>query len=406
MLFRALRPSQVGIEKRSVPPVARGASRIDLSSVPAFSRAPIGLYPKLEVQQPGNALEVEADEVAGEVVDERKDSVADGVVDDAGGDDIAEGVMRAPADEGRSEAPPVVPSIVHDVLRQSGNALESSTREFMEQRIGHDFSRVRVHTDTAAAESAHALHARAYTVGRDVVFAAGQFAPDTTAGKTLLAHELTHVVQQRMGEPAVQRQDDKAKGTKKSTKKAPKKPKDATGLTISGVVAAGDPLSAATIADVNKAAKTTPSQFRHYVAYADVVKVGGSLAWRANNPGNLRGAPTKIASVPGAGGKFAVFASMADGRAAQKSLYLNTYGEQTVRAAIKHLTPPSENDTAGYLKALEKAGVKLDDTVKSQIDTLMSAVELNEGMIEGTLVPRTAAPAPAPSAPSPGQKGP
>jgi hypothetical protein len=55
---------------------------------------------------------------------------------------------------------------------------------------------------------------------------------------------------------------------------------------------------------------------------------------------------------------------------------------------------------------LEKAGVKLDDTVKSQIDTLMSAVELNEGMIEGTLVPRTAAPAPAPSAPSPGQKGP
>jgi sarcosine oxidase delta subunit len=67
----------------------------------------------------------------------------------------------------------------------------------MGQRFGHDFSHVRVHTDGRAAESARTVHARAYTVGRDVVFGSGQFAPGTAAGGRLLAHELAHTVQQR-----------------------------------------------------------------------------------------------------------------------------------------------------------------------------------------------------------------
>jgi hypothetical protein len=69
----------------------------------------------------------------------------------------------------------------------------------MEERFGHDFSRVRVHTDAEAAESAQILNARAYTVGRDVVFAAGEYAPHDDLGRRLLAHELTHVVQQSSG---------------------------------------------------------------------------------------------------------------------------------------------------------------------------------------------------------------
>jgi hypothetical protein len=67
----------------------------------------------------------------------------------------------------------------------------------MEPRFGHDFSRVRVHTDSKAAESARAVNALAYTVGRDVVFGAGQHVPGTSAGQRLLAHELAHVVQQK-----------------------------------------------------------------------------------------------------------------------------------------------------------------------------------------------------------------
>jgi hypothetical protein len=89
-----------------------------------------------------------------------------------------------------------VPSIVHDVLRSPGAPLDAETRAFMEPRFSHDFSRVRVHTDSRAAESARAVGALAYTVGRNVVFGAGQYTPTTGSGRRLLAHELTHVVQQ------------------------------------------------------------------------------------------------------------------------------------------------------------------------------------------------------------------
>ena len=91
-----------------------------------------------------------------------------------------------------------VPPIVHDVLNSPGQPLDRETRAFMEPRFGHDFSGVRVHTDAKAAQSARAVNALAYTAGRDVVFGPGQYMPETMGGKRLLAHELTHVVQQSM----------------------------------------------------------------------------------------------------------------------------------------------------------------------------------------------------------------
>jgi hypothetical protein len=89
-----------------------------------------------------------------------------------------------------------VPPVVNEVLRSPGQPLDATTRAFFEPRFGHDFSRVRVHTDAKAEESAQAMHARAYTVKSDLVFGGGQFAPSTIPGRRLLAHELTHVVQQ------------------------------------------------------------------------------------------------------------------------------------------------------------------------------------------------------------------
>jgi hypothetical protein len=91
----------------------------------------------------------------------------------------------------KGEAP-----IGHDVLRAPGRPLDTAARTYMESRFGHDFSRVRIHTDAAAAASARDAHALAYTVGHDIVFDGGQYAPQTSAGQRLLAHELTHVVQQ------------------------------------------------------------------------------------------------------------------------------------------------------------------------------------------------------------------
>src|SRR5262249_218466 len=87
------------------------------------------------------------------------------------------------------------PAIVDEVLHSPVAPLERKTVEFMEPRFGHDFSRVRVHTDTHAANSAQAVDALAYTVGSNIVFARDQYAPTTGRGRRLIAHELAHVIQ-------------------------------------------------------------------------------------------------------------------------------------------------------------------------------------------------------------------
>jgi len=93
----------------------------------------------------------------------------------------------------RREAPP----ILTDVLSSPGQPLDGETRAFMEPRFGHDFSKVRVHADSRAAESARALNATAYTVGSHVAFAQGRYEPHSTEGARLLAHELAHVLHQQ-----------------------------------------------------------------------------------------------------------------------------------------------------------------------------------------------------------------
>lgn len=93
--------------------------------------------------------------------------------------------------------PSAAPPIVHEVLRSPGRSLDPAMRAYMEPRFGHDFSQVRVHTSARAAESARAVNSLAYTVGKDIVFAAGQYSPRSQAGKRLLSHELVHVIQQQ-----------------------------------------------------------------------------------------------------------------------------------------------------------------------------------------------------------------
>jgi hypothetical protein len=88
------------------------------------------------------------------------------------------------------------PSIVQDVLSSPGQPLDSKTRSFMESRFDCDFSHVRLHTDERARESARAVRALAYTVGSDVVFDRDHYSPNNPESQQLLAHELTHVVQQ------------------------------------------------------------------------------------------------------------------------------------------------------------------------------------------------------------------
>ena len=108
-----------------------------------------------------------------------------------------EGVVAAKEIPGQTlEVTPGLQSRIAS-LRGGGSTLPESARAFFEPRFGHDFSGVRIHSDARAAEAAQAVNARAFTLGRDIVFGAGQYAPETPGGKRLMAHELAHVIQQK-----------------------------------------------------------------------------------------------------------------------------------------------------------------------------------------------------------------
>jgi len=114
----------------------------------------------------------------------------------------SEGLLRLQREAGNGAVSEMVEeqrSPVLDVVSSGGSPLEPAVRTDMESRLGHDFGDVKVHTDAAAHASAKAVGAHAYTVGRNVVFQRDAYDPSSQAGRTTLAHELTHVVQQRSG---------------------------------------------------------------------------------------------------------------------------------------------------------------------------------------------------------------
>jgi hypothetical protein len=110
------------------------------------------------------------------------------------------GLQRAVGNSGVGAMLEEERSPVHDVVNSGGGSpLPAEVQEEMQGRLGHDFSDVRVHNDSRAHESAQSVNAHAYTVGSNVVFQRDKYDPASTEGKTMLAHELTHVVQQRSG---------------------------------------------------------------------------------------------------------------------------------------------------------------------------------------------------------------
>jgi hypothetical protein len=149
---------------------------------------------KLKVGRPGDRVEQEADRVADRVMRTPAPNVSAAAVRHQSSRkcdtrDEGERLSNKPA---ASEAAAIVPDVLHSL----GQPLDVATRAFFEPRFGHDFSRVRVHTGSSAGQSARDLNAQAYTVGHNMVFAAGRFAPGTREGQRLIAHELAHVVQQ------------------------------------------------------------------------------------------------------------------------------------------------------------------------------------------------------------------
>jgi hypothetical protein len=184
-------------------------SRREATAGQSFSPLPeapsLPLQAKLEVGAVDDPLEREADRVADFVMRTPAEAApATGPSVKGAGDALQRKCERCEedqkiqrkADGARAGGEVAARPLVHELLQSSGQALDPETRTFMESRFGHDFSGVRVHTDARAADSARSLGARAFTAGRHIVFGEDEYAPQTMEGKRLLAHELTHAVQQ------------------------------------------------------------------------------------------------------------------------------------------------------------------------------------------------------------------
>ena len=189
-------PSEVNSES-SAPTRARAVSR-----KPVSTESSSNFQAKLAVNAPGDIYEQDADRVAEQVMRISEAQVQRTCACDLGkcsrcqNERGAHEHIQTKRAQTNVSVQTAAPPIVHEALRSSSQPLDPSTREFMESRFGQDFSHVLVHTDARAAESTRAVNALAYTVGGHVVFGEKQYSPHTTDGRRLLAHELTHVVQQ------------------------------------------------------------------------------------------------------------------------------------------------------------------------------------------------------------------
>jgi len=143
----------------------------------------------LAINTPGDQYEREADSVAEHVLRIPESGMGGAATA------LSIGSPGAPCQASGIAAPPTV----HEVLRSPGLPLDGATRAFMEPRFGYDFSAVRVHSGAHAQQSARDVNARAYTVGHNIVFGPNRWTPETQEGRKLIAHELTHVVQQSGG---------------------------------------------------------------------------------------------------------------------------------------------------------------------------------------------------------------
>ena len=178
---------------------------------------PVQVQTKLKINQPGDKYEQEADQVAEEVM--RMSDLNVSASSQSEGVPPAEHIQRLcpecedelqrqPEEEEEEELLQAkeIPGQTTEInssietkinsVQSGGRPLPESARNYFEPRFGYDFSQVRVHTDAGAAKSAQTVNAQAYTLGRDIIFGNGNYSPETTPGRHLLAHELTHVVQQ------------------------------------------------------------------------------------------------------------------------------------------------------------------------------------------------------------------
>lgn len=162
----------------------------------------------LRISQPSDPAEIEADKVADQIM--RLPTGDEPFVTEGNHSGNAIQRKALPSDGG---IPSQIPAHVHSAINSGGYPLDHQTRRFFEPRLGYDLSSIRIHTDSTAGESARAIDARAYTLGSNIVFGSGEYKPESETGRHLIAHELTHTIQQT---GHINRQDDMDAGTSES----------------------------------------------------------------------------------------------------------------------------------------------------------------------------------------------
>jgi hypothetical protein len=305
---------------------ADGAPQDAGESAAARARVPRYLQAGLEISQPGDVYEQEAERVAHEVLRMPDATAQQPCAACAAGEPC---VNCAPKQAGAIQrsantaagAPAASATVNLPGQIGPGQPLDHATRAYFEPRFGHDFSAVRVHAEPAAEQSARDLSAHAYTLGQDVVFGEGRFAPSTPSGRQLLAHELAHVVQQSGGgnhrgssvAPMIAREPTappmpgalppsgspppmpQAPAKKQTQAPAPQQPAPAKTLARAGVPPGTSGL-------FGNSSPTVALRLWNYVVYEDHVRIGnrrvdesgsgtviGSWPWLTNNPGDLTG---------------------------------------------------------------------------------------------------------------------
>lgn len=231
-------PDFSSISKQNKEPKSSGIHNVQKKQPSFFNPF---IQPKLTINQPNDIYEKEADAMADKVMRIKND---DGVQPFfkpaipqiqkkcAACDDEEKLQMKAETKASKDIQPT---SLVNEVISSGGQLLDAETKTFMEQRFGHDFSNVQIHNDAIAHQSSAEINAKAYTHKNHIAFAPGSYQPQTNTGKQLLAHELTHVVQQNNNTSVKRKVNDSSSCSSTVDKTAP--PQPMTFITLADMLA-------------------------------------------------------------------------------------------------------------------------------------------------------------------------